>query len=141
VPVTGVRSLLDWASTTVAPPISDIANRTVPKIFLIVEFLRLLFPRQSLNLLDPRVGNATRVLLCYVDGSVPLSEPGWVTQCMVRPCVARGLLRVCGHAICAAVVARYEAPPFSSVPSRRPRSLTVIGKTIAVIIERFNAKP
>src|SRR5262249_58865277 len=36
VPVTGVRSLLDWASTTVAPPISDIANRTVPKIFLIV---------------------------------------------------------------------------------------------------------
>src|SRR5262245_12340422 len=63
VPVTGVRFLLDWASTTVAPPISDIANRAVPKIFLIVEFLRLLFPRQRLNLLDPRVNNATRVLL------------------------------------------------------------------------------
>src|SRR5262249_29590436 len=44
VPVTGVRSLLDWANTTVAPPISDIANRTVPKTFLIVEFLRLLIP-------------------------------------------------------------------------------------------------
>ena len=54
-PVTGVKSLLDWASTTVAPPISDIANRTVPKIFLIVEFLRLLFPRQRVNLLDPRL--------------------------------------------------------------------------------------
>jgi hypothetical protein len=52
VPVTGVRSLLDWARRTVAPPISDIASRTVPKIFLIVEFLRLLFPPgQSLNLL------------------------------------------------------------------------------------------
>src|SRR5262249_39713068 len=45
-----------------------------------------------------RGGNATRVLLCNVDGSVPLSEPGWVTQCMVRPCVARGPLRVGGHA-------------------------------------------
>src|SRR5262249_55021499 len=64
-PVIGVRSLLDWASTTVAPPISDVANRTVPKIFLIVKFLRLLFPRQRLNLLDPRVGNATRVLLLH----------------------------------------------------------------------------
>src|SRR5262249_18049161 len=116
VPVTGVRSLLDWASTTVAPPISDIANRTAPKTFLIVEFLRLLFPGQR-QLAGPARGNATRVLLCSVDGSVPLSEPGWVTQCMVRPCVARGLLRVGGHAICAAVVARYEAPPFSSVPS------------------------
>jgi uncharacterized protein (DUF2237 family) len=37
-----------------------------------------------------------------------------VTHCMVRPCVAKGLLRVGGHVICAAVVARYEAPPFSS---------------------------
>src|SRR5262249_54782392 len=97
VPVTGVRSLLDWASTTVAPPISDIANRTVPKIFLIVEFLRLLFLRQRLNLLDPRVGNATRVLLLR----------GWLSsivrtrlgdQCMLRRCVARGLLRVGGCA-------------------------------------------
>jgi hypothetical protein len=77
VPVTGVRSLLDWASTTVAPPISDIANRTVAKIFLIVELLRLLFPRLRLNLLDPRVGNATRVLLlCRWLGSIVRTRLG-----------------------------------------------------------------
>jgi len=45
VPVGSVRSRLDWASTTLAPPISDMANTAVPKIFLIVELLRLLFPR------------------------------------------------------------------------------------------------
>jgi hypothetical protein len=32
-----------------------------------------------------------------------------VTHCMVRPCVAKGLLRVGGHVICAPVM----KPPFS----------------------------
>jgi hypothetical protein len=100
VPVTGVRSLLDWASTTVAPPISDIANRTVPKIFLIVEFLRLLFPRQRLTCWT-RAWATRRAYCCYVVGSVPLSEPGWVSQ-MYGPAVrckrAPSSWRMCGLA-------------------------------------------
>jgi hypothetical protein len=55
VPVTSIRFRLDWASTTVAPPISDTATTAMPKIFLIVKLLRPLFPRQRLNLPDPRL--------------------------------------------------------------------------------------
>jgi hypothetical protein len=55
VPVTSIRLRLDWASATVAPLVSDIAITAMPKIFRIVKLLRLLFPRQRLNLLHPRL--------------------------------------------------------------------------------------
>jgi ABC-type uncharacterized transport system substrate-binding protein len=67
VPVGSVRSRLDWASTTVALAMSDIANTTMPKIFLIVELLSLLFPRQRLNLLDPRLRQRKRAYGSSVD--------------------------------------------------------------------------
>jgi hypothetical protein len=62
VPVGSVRSRLDWASTTVALAMSDIANTTMPKIFLIVELLSL-----RLNLLDPRLRQRKRAYGSSVD--------------------------------------------------------------------------
>jgi len=74
VPVGSVRSRLDWARTTLAPPMSDMANTAVPKIFLIVKLLRLLFPRQRLNVLDPRLRQrGARAAVSSID-PVPPSE-------------------------------------------------------------------
>jgi hypothetical protein len=50
----------------VAPPISEIANTTIPKLSLIVGLLRLLFP-QRLNLLDPAREATQRAYGCSVD--------------------------------------------------------------------------
>jgi hypothetical protein len=55
VPVTSIKLRLDWASATVAPPVSDMATTAMAKAFLIVELRKLLFPRQRLNLPHPRL--------------------------------------------------------------------------------------
>jgi hypothetical protein len=54
---------------------SDMANTTVPKIFLIVELLRLLFPRQRLNVLGLRLRQrGARAAVPSID-PVPPSKP------------------------------------------------------------------
>ena len=105
VPVGSVRSRLDWASAALAPPMSDRANITRHKIFVIAE------PPQAVCF--PARGNAThawafpRSISSTVGKRVNgefTGSPGRGSNCGLNSCMPRGgmiraLVAPCGNSL------------------------------------------